>query len=119
MEQQLLSEYRAPEQDAKVLVLFGGSPVRRDGVIRSLRRIGGVSIYGTLSEEEGLRKVNELQNVDLVLIGSRYTQAQRFRIREYLRDHWPSVQITEPGLDYPYDYTIIRERIKALLSGPH
>ncbi|GAB3167163.1 hypothetical protein [Telluribacter humicola] len=113
--EQLLFEYQAPEPDAKVLVLFGGSPVRRDGVIRSLRRIGSVSIYGTLSQEEGLRKVEELGNVDLVLIGGRYTQEQRLRIREYLRDHWPTVQVTEPGLDYPYDDTIIAERIKELL----
>ncbi len=117
MEQRpLLSEYKAPGKEARVLVLFGGSPVRRDGVIRSLLQIENVSLYGTLSEEEGLQKVEELGNVDLVLIGSRYTQEQRLRIKQYLRKHWPQVRVTEPGLDYPYDDAITRRKIKALLD---
>jgi vacuolar-type H+-ATPase subunit F/Vma7 len=112
----LLSQHIEHGSDAKVVVLFGGSPVRRDEVIRSLRLIGGVSIYGTLSEEEGLRKVNQLARVDLVVIGSRYSGDQRRRIKEYLKASRPEVVVTEPGLDYPYDEPTIRERIRDLLT---
>ena len=61
MENELLSEYIAPAANAKVVVLFGGNPNRRDEVIRLLMALKTISIYGTLSEEEGMKKISELK----------------------------------------------------------
>ncbi len=90
-------------QDAPVLVLFGGNPHRRHEVLQLLSSIGGISAYGALSEEEGMRLLATLPRVDLVLIGGRYSETQRARIRDHVREHLPAAAITEPGWDYPYE----------------
>ena len=61
MENELLTEYITPDANAKVVVLFGGNPNRRDEVIRLLMALKTISIYGTLSEEEGMKKISELK----------------------------------------------------------
>ncbi|MBE9138658.1 hypothetical protein IQ254_15900 [Nodosilinea sp. LEGE 07088] len=68
--------------NAPVIILFGGNPERRHEVIELLEHIGDVTVYGTLSEAEGLAKLEELgEAVNLVLIGGRYTPEQRSRIQ--------------------------------------
>lgn len=116
MENTLLTEYIAPVADARVLVLFGGNPHRRDEVIRQMMTLPGVSIYGTLSEEEGIRKLKTLPRVDLVLIGGRYTDEQRVRIRDYVKTNLPGTPVTEPGYDYPYANDAILNDVKQKLK---
>jgi hypothetical protein len=89
--------------DAPVMVLFGGNPHKRDHVLRMLETLGGLTAHGALSEEEGMHLLATLPRVDLVLIGGRYTEEQRVRIRAHVRAHLPGVPLTEPGVDYPYD----------------
>ena len=86
-----------------IMVLFGGNPHRRQEVLQLISRIGAIAAHGALSEEEGMRLLATLPRVDLVLIGGRYSEAQRARIRAHVREHMPATAITEPGWDYPYD----------------
>ena len=74
-----------------------------------------VTAIGNFSEEEGLKKLSTLKKVDLVLIGGRYSEEQRIRIRAYLKEHFPGVSTTEPGYQYPYDNTEILDDIKKKL----
>lgn len=112
----LLEQYLSPHPQAKVLVLFGGNPLRRDQVIRHLKVIPGLSIIGTLSEAEGLQTLQQLPRVDVVLIGGRYEDDQRQRIRDYVREHLPHVKVTEPGVDYPYDERIILQQVEQFIK---
>ena len=108
----LLSKHLSESKTARYLVLFGGSPVMRDKVIRHLSSIPELSTYGTLSEEEGYQTILELDRVDLVLIGGRYTTEQRKRIKEFLLAHAPATQVLEPGVSFPYSSSEIHSRIK-------
>jgi hypothetical protein len=112
----LLSEIISSKPNAPVLILFGGNPYRRDEVIRLTQSVGDITIYGVLSEEEGMEKINTLAKVDLVLIGGRYSQEQRIRIRAYVKQHMPNTKITEPGFDYPYENEAIKTDIKKKLG---
>lgn len=87
---------------APIVLLFGGNPERRHEVIEQLQRLGDITVYGTLSEAEGMTKLAALGGVDLVLIGGRYTLEQRQRIQAWLIEHCPQAKITQPGHDYPY-----------------
>ena len=88
---------------APVVVLFGGDPQRCHEVIEQLKRLGDITVYGTLSESDGLAKLEELgDRVNLVLIGGRYTPEQRQRIQTWVSTHMSQAQITQPGYDYPY-----------------
>lgn len=112
----LLSEIVSSKPHAPVLILFGGNPHRRDEVIRLTQSIGDITIYGVLSEEEGMKKIAMLPKVDLVLIGGRYSQDQRVRIRDFVKHNMPNTKITEPGVDYPYENEAIKADIKAKLE---
>ena len=102
---------------APVVVLFGGSPYRRDEVIKLLTQIGDVTVYGTLSEEEGIAKIEELdRKVDLVLIGGRYSDEQRKRIQTWLMEKAPGVVLTQPGVEYSYSNENIQRDIKQKLK---
>jgi hypothetical protein len=97
----LLSSITAPG-DVPVVVLFGGNPHKRDQVLRLLGTLGGLTAHGALSEEEGMHLLATLPRVDLVLIGGRYSEEQRVRIRAHVRANLPGASLTEPGHDYPY-----------------
>lgn len=113
----LLDKHLSDQSDAKVLVLFGGSAIRRDEVIRQLRSISGLSIYGTLSESEGLQLLDQLSRTDLVLIGGRYDAAQRQRIKTQLTQKHPHIRVTEPGIDYAYEAAEIKKQLEFLLAS--
>lgn len=117
MEENLLAEHISLEDNTKNLVLFGGSPVRRDEVIKHLRNITGLNIYGTLSEEEGIEKVTSLKQVDIVLIGGRYSMEQRKRIKMFLQSKSPHTTTTEPGIDYPYSNDSIYNEVERLVNN--
>jgi hypothetical protein len=112
----LLEQYISPHPHAKVLVLFGGNPLRRDQVIRHLKVIPELSIIGTLSEAEGLQTLQQLPRVDIVLIGGRYENDQRQRIRAFIRAHLPNVKVTEPGVDYPYEENLIKQQVEQFMQ---
>lgn len=100
---QLKSEYQHVDAAAPIVVTFGGSPQMRHHVVSRLAATGKLTVYGTLSEEEGLDRLRTLSRVDVVVIGSRYTEAQRRRIKEYVAQHLPGTLTSEPGREYPYD----------------
>ena len=112
----LVSESISNNAHAPVIVLFGGNPYRREEVINHLKVLGDITIYGTLSEEEGMAKLTTLPKVDLVLIGGRYTHEQRVRIRNFVVQNLPNTKISEPGVDYPYQNEAINKDIKNQLS---
>jgi hypothetical protein len=112
----LISEVVSSKSDAPIVLLFGGNPYRRDEVIRLVQSIGEITAYGVLSEQEGMEKIQILPKVDLVLIGGRYSQEQRNRIRAYAKQHMPNAKITEPGFDYPYENEAIKADIKIKLG---
>jgi hypothetical protein len=99
-----------------VMVVFGGNPQRRHEVLQMMAQIKGLSSYGTLSEEEGMHLLRTLTHVDLVLIGGRYDDAQRSRIRAYVKSNIPGTPITEPGYDYPYDNAAIEAAVRGKLG---
>ena len=112
----LIREYIASEKNAHVMVLFGGNPERMNEVVSMIRdSLKTVTAIGNFSEEEGLKKLSTLKKVDLVLIGGRYSEEQRIRIRDYLNEHFQGVATTEPGYQYPYDNTEILDDIKKKL----
>lgn len=111
----LRSEFIA-QADAPVVILFGGSTHRREEVIELIKSIGGITVYGTLSFEEGMNAIKNSPNVNLVLIGGRYTHEQRTLIKQYVRDHLPLTAITEPGFEYPYSNELIKQDIRKKLG---
>ena len=115
----LTIEYVSTNANAPVIVLFGGNPVRRDEVINHLKHIGDISIYGTLSEEEGIEKIRLLPKVDLVLIGGRYSHEQRIRIKKFVAEDSLQTKISEPGVDYPYETKAINNDIRVKLNLQH
>jgi hypothetical protein len=112
----LVSESVSKNKNAPVIVLFGGNPYRRDEVIKLVQSIGDITIYGTLSEEEGFAKIKALAHVSLVLIGGRYFEEQRIRIRKLVKEELPHTKITEPGVEYPYENEAIVRDIKSKLN---
>ena len=112
----LIREYIASETNAPVMVIFGGNPERMNEVVSLIRdSFKTLTAIGNFSEIEGLKKLSTLKKVDLVLIGGRYTEEQRIRIRTYLTEHFPGVATTEPGYQYPYDNAEIMADIKSKL----
>lgn len=104
-------------EKAPVVVLFGGNPYRRDEVVRDLAQLGDITIYGTIGEEEGFAKIEELyRKVDLVLIGGRYNDQQRKRISAFVKAEMPNTKLTQPGVDYPYEVMTIRENVRKLVG---
>lgn len=110
----LLEKHESNASPAKTLVLFGGSAYRRDEVIRSLMQIPELTIFGALSEEEGMALLATLKQVDLILIGGRYTKRQRTRIKAFVQANYPEIKITEPGIDYPYGNASIFNAVQSL-----
>jgi hypothetical protein len=116
MENELLSEVIGTEK-APVVILFGGNPYRRDEVVSLLSGLGDITVYGTLGEEEGMAKIKALdRRVDLILIGGRYSEAQRARIKQWVKSNLSGVEVTQPGYDYPYAnasiYADVKKRLK-------
>ena len=112
----LIREYIASETNAPVMVIFGGNPERMNEVVSMIRdNLKTVTAIGNFSEEEGIQRLTRMKKVDLVLIGGRYDEEQRKRIRKYLKEHFPGVATTEPGYQYPYDNTEILDDIKKKL----
>lgn len=111
----LLSAIEGPP-GAPVLVLFGGSPHRRHEVLQALARAGGMQAHGALSEAEGMELLARLPRVDVVLIGGRYSEEERVRIRAHVRAHLPHAAITEPGRDYPYDTDLMIADVRVKLG---
>ena len=98
---------------APVVVLFGGNPYRRDEVVRLLATLGDITIYGTLGEEEGMAKIEELnRKVDVVLIGGQYSIEQRNRIKLWVAENMSGVPVTQPGFEYPYSNPHILKDVK-------
>ncbi len=118
MEEKLLTGRILENTNAKKIVIFGGSPYRRHEIVELLSPIANLSIYATLSEEEGIAKIKALGTVDIVLIGGRYTDEQRARIRKFTQENYPKASITEPGFTYAYNNTLIFENIKNLSQLP-
>ncbi|MHA7129612.1 hypothetical protein [Algoriphagus namhaensis] len=102
---------------AKTVVLFGGSPIRRDEIIRLISDDLDLTVYGTLNEEEGMKKLTELDDkIDIVLIGGRYTPSQRQRISKWVKENLPKARLSRPGYDYPYSNESIRQDIRSKLE---
>ena len=51
-----------------------------------------------------------------MLIGGKYSDEQRIRIRSFVRAKLPDTKITEPGYDYPYDNNEISKDVKNKLQ---
>ncbi len=113
---ELISEVTAPDARA-VMVIFGGNPHRRHEVLTMIRELGGITARGALSEEEGMTLLASLPRVDLVMIGGRYDEEQRARIRAHVRTTLPHALLTEPGHDYPYENEAIVADLRRKL-GP-
>ena len=111
MDKILKSEHISANANAKILVVFGGNEERRDSVINLLSPIDNLTIYGMLSEEEGIAKMQELGKVDIVLIGGRYTEQQRINIKNEVTKNYPNASVTEPGVDYHYSNESIFNKI--------
>jgi hypothetical protein len=116
MSKDLLAEYISDNPNAKTLLLFGGNVERRHQIITLLQPIQNLSVYGALSEDEGIEHLQALPKVDVVLIGGRYSEEQRTRIRSFIHKNYPSIKITEPGYHYPYSNAAIFENVQLLLN---
>lgn len=113
----LFTEYISTEVNAKTLLLFGGNVERRHEIISLLQPLTNLSVYGALSEEGGIEKMQTLPQVHIVLIGGRYSEEQRVRIRKFVKENYPAVKITEPGYDYPYSNEAIFNTIQNIMNN--
>lgn len=102
METKLKSEFIHKDSNAPVMVIFGGNAEMRDHVVGMLADFNKVTVYAMLSEQEGLDCLKTLSKVNFVLIGGRYDEEQRVRIRKYVKENLPGTFTSEPGIDYPY-----------------
>ncbi len=112
----LVREVIDSNPSAPTMVIFGGNPLRMNEVVSLIKQLGGITAYGAFSEEEGMELLNAYPNLQLVLIGGRYTNEQRVRIRNYVASYIPNAKLTEPGYDYPYENTRILNDIKEKLG---
>lgn len=116
MGNELLTEVIGTDK-APVVILFGGNPYRRDEVVKLLSGLGDITVYGTLGEEEGMAKIEALdRKVDLVLIGGRYSEDQRARIKRWVQTNLSGVEVTQPGYEYPYSNEAIYADVKTRLK---
>ncbi len=113
----LLESFVSQDANAKTLLLFGGNVERRHEIISLLQPLQNLSVYGALSEDEGMEMLDKLSEVHIVLIGGRYTDAQRKNIRAYLLLNHPKIKITEPGVDYPYSNEAIFNQVEIILKN--
>jgi hypothetical protein len=116
MKNELLAEFISKEVNAKTLLLFGGNVERRHEIISLLQPLTNLTVYGALSESEGIEQLKELKTVDFVLIGGRYSEAERIRIRAFLHKNYPEIKITEPGYEYTYSNENILMHLQNLLN---
>lgn len=79
---------------AKTVIVFGGNPDMLAGVVAMLSP--WYTVHGVLSEEEGLAKCREGLTPDAAVIGTKYAEDQRERIRAAL----PSTVTCEPGIHF-------------------
>lgn len=116
MGNELLSEVIGTDK-APVVILFGGNPYRREEVVKLLSGLGDITVYGTLGEEEGMAKIEVLdRKVDLILIGGRYSEEQRARIKQWVQTNLSGVEVTQPGYEYPYSNESIYAEVKKKLN---
>lgn len=101
----------------RAVVLFGGNPHRRDEVVRYLGPKLNVTVVGTLSEEEGIATLEALrERVGAVVIGGRYSEQQRARIRAFVARSFPGVHVSEPGYAFAYDNDELLRDVQAALG---
>lgn len=111
----LKSRHEVP--GARAVVLFGGNPHMRDHVVRYLGPRLNVTVVGALSEEEGFATLEALRDrVGAVLIGGRYDETQRRRIRAFVAKSFAGVHVSEPGVNFPYDEELIVRDLGAALG---
>ena len=51
-----------------------------------------------------------------MLIGGKYSDEQRIRIRSFVSAKFPDAKMTEPGYEYPYDNNEILKDVKNKLQ---
>ncbi len=114
VEGMLIKETVSPDPQAPSVVVFGKTASRMDEVIRLLRDMGGVSAYGTFSEEEALQLIATVPRLGVVLLGGAVEEDSRLRIRDELARKYPGVLTSEPGQQFAYsDANIVADiRIK-------
>lgn len=112
----LIPTHQSQNTNSPTILLFGGNPIRRDEVANLILQIAEVTMYAALSEEEGLEMLTNLSEIDLVLIGGRYSEKQRLNIRNFLKNKFPESKLTEPGWDYEYTNENIKADIKSKLN---
>ena len=116
----MLTEIKSINADAPVLVIFGGSPVRRDEVLQLIKSIDiDITAYGALNEDEGIQLLQNLPRINLVMIGGRYNVEQRLRIKQFISSNLSGTNITEPGIEYPYNDQLIKNDIFKKLQNHH
>lgn len=114
---QLLSEWKGSIDHT--VVVFGGSPIRRDEVVRLVGQGLDITVIGTLNEAEGMAALMETgQPVSLVLIGGQYTLEQRKRIHAHVKAALPGTTTSEPGQEYPYSNENIVNDVATKLHMP-
>lgn len=84
--------------NAPVLVIYGSNVHMRNAVLGELSSVDNITVYGTLNEEEGNKKLLSLPKVDLVVIGRAYGLEQRERIKIFVNKNVSNVPIIEAGL---------------------
>jgi hypothetical protein len=113
--EQLMQRFEVP--GAPAVVLFGGNPHRRDAVVRFLGPALNVTVVGALSEDEGYALLDALRaRVGAVVIGGRYDETQRARIRAHVARVMPGLHVSEPGYAFPYDDALLVRDLSAALK---
>lgn len=98
----LKSSFINKDENAPVMVIFGGNTEMRNHVVNMIEDYGKVTVHAALSEEEGISLLDSLPKVQFVLIGGRYSMEQRIRIKKITAEKWPRAFTSEPGIDYTY-----------------
>ena len=110
----LIKDTVSPDPQAPSVVVLGKTAGRMDEVIRLLRDMGGVSAYGTFTEEEAFQCIATVPRLGAVLLGGAIEEDSRCRIRDELAQNYPGVFTCEPGKQFLYsDENIVADiRVK-------
>ena len=98
----MIKDIVSPDPQAPSVVVLGKTAARMDEVIRLIRDMGGVSAYGTFSEEEAFQRIATVPRLGVVLLGGAIEEDSRCRVRDELARSHPGVLTCEPGQQFPY-----------------
>jgi hypothetical protein len=116
----LSKSVQSPKDNAPLVLVLGRTSSRMHEVMVLIQDAGGISATGCFTEAELIHLLKSSGRVSGVLLGGGVTEPERKRIRQFLAAAMPHVQLSEPGIHYPYSDANILADLRRITkhSGP-